>query len=54
LIEKKAEGEPIPTAKRPRKPTNVIDLVSVLQKSIEETKKGRKAAAAKSPKRKAA
>jgi DNA end-binding protein Ku len=54
LIEKKAEGEPVPAAKHPRQPTKVIDLVSVLQKSIEESQKGRKPAASKAPKRKAA
>ena len=39
LIEEKvAHGEKgLPTARKTRKPTNVIDLVSVLQKSIKET-----------------
>jgi DNA end-binding protein Ku len=40
LIEEKVQhgGEKLPPHKKARKPTNVIDLVSVLQKSIEETK----------------
>jgi DNA end-binding protein Ku len=38
IEEKVAHGEKnLPAAKKARKPTNVIDLVSVLQKSIKET-----------------
>jgi DNA end-binding protein Ku len=52
LIEEKIEhGDktaPKPAKKRP--PTNVIDLVSVLQKSLRETKGGAKKTAAKKPK----
>ena len=49
LIEEKIEhgGEGLPAPRKPRKPTNVIDLVSVLQKSIKQSQgraKGRKAA----------
>lgn len=40
LIEEKVQhgGEKLPARKKAQKPTNVIDLVSVLQKSIEETR----------------
>ncbi len=39
LIEKKVAhgGEKLPAPKKAKKPTNVIDLVSVLQQSIKET-----------------
>jgi len=58
VIEEKVEhgGKAAPKAARKAKPTNVIDLVSVLQKSIEQSggaKKKRKASA-KKPHRKAA
>ncbi|MGH7940888.1 MAG: Ku protein [Limisphaerales bacterium] len=41
MIEEKLRhgGQKPPAAKKPRKPTNVIDLVSVLQRSIKETRK---------------
>jgi DNA end-binding protein Ku len=39
LIEKEVKhgGEKLPTPKKAKQPTNVIDLVSVLQQSIKET-----------------
>lgn len=41
MIEEKIQhgGERLPAQKKPRKPANVIDLVSVLQQSIKETQK---------------
>lgn len=41
MIEEKIRhgGEKLPAQKRPRKPANVIDLVSVLQQSIKETQR---------------
>jgi non-homologous end joining protein Ku len=41
LIEQKIRraDKRLPPAKKGRKPTNVIDLVSVLQKSLKETQK---------------
>ena len=43
LIEKKVEhgGEKLPAPKKSKRPTNVIDLVSVLQQSIKETQKAK-------------
>jgi len=52
VIQEKIEsgGKEIPTRGRPKKPTNVVDLVSVLQESLEQAQKGtakRKSAAHK-------
>jgi len=39
LIEARAKGRPAPMAKgKPRAPTNVVDLASVLEKSLAEAK----------------
>jgi DNA end-binding protein Ku len=59
LIEEKVEkgDEALPKKVRKPKPTNVIDLVSVLQKSLDQSsgaKKMKRARAAKKPHRKAA
>ena len=59
LIEEKIEkgGKALPKTVRKPKPTNVIDLVSVLQKSLEQSggaKKAKRKASAKKPHRKAA
>ncbi|HEX3855749.1 MAG TPA: hypothetical protein VHY30_00455 [Verrucomicrobiae bacterium] len=47
LIEKKVKngGEKLPVPKKAKQPTNVIDLVSVLQQSIKETQAKSKSAA---------
>ena len=52
MIAARAKGiAPAPARKAEKRPSNVVDLVSVLQKSLEETSKHRKAAAKTSAKR---
>ena len=43
VIQKKVEsgGKEVPTRGTARKPTNVVDLVSVLQKSLQQAEKGK-------------
>jgi DNA end-binding protein Ku len=56
VIEEKIEagGKPLPARKAGARPTKVVDLVSVLQQSIDQTGKGKKKPAAEKKKRKAA
>jgi DNA end-binding protein Ku len=60
VIQKKVEsgGKELPSRGKAKKPTNVVDLVSVLQESLQHAKKGtmgkRKPAAHKRKLRKAA
>ncbi len=42
LIEKKKEGEEITTAKEPKTPDNVTDLMEALEKSLNESQKNKK------------
>ncbi|TFB15088.1 Ku protein [Filobacillus milosensis] len=51
LIEKKKAGEEISTAKEPKTPDNVTDLMEALEKSLNKTQKGKKKTAAASKKK---